>query len=85
MIKKSIFYLGGFFLLVRLTGIILTLNLMPVQDPDMISKEEFIAIQKQFSIHYELGSFLIICSNFILVFFLLFLIYLFVSEKIKPS
>lgn len=67
--------LGCLFLLVRGIGIILTLNLMPIQDPDELTTNELIAIQKKFSIHYELGDLLIDCSNCILLLLLLFLFY----------
>ncbi|MFK4566575.1 hypothetical protein [Enterococcus sp. UD-01] len=53
--KKIIQNLYFVLFLIWLIGVILTLNFLPMQDPDTLTMDEMINLQKQFSINYDLG------------------------------
>lgn len=59
----------------NVVGIFLTLNFLPMQDPETLTIEEKIELQKEFSIHYDLGSFLIHLSKLCFVVLVVYLIY----------
>ena len=61
-------------------GIFLTLNFLPIQDSKTLSLEEKLNMQREFSINYDLGNFLIDLSKgcfIILVVYLMYLFYVF--------
>lgn len=67
--KKTLKYLYITIFILWLIGIILTLNLMPIQDFGTLTYAQQVEAQKEFSIHYDLGLLLIRISEvcFILV------------------
>lgn len=70
MFNKKVFkYVYITIFILWLIGIILTLNLMPIQDFGTLTYAQQVEAQKEYSIHYDLGILLIKISEvcFILV------------------
>ncbi|MBO0469129.1 hypothetical protein JZO66_01130 [Enterococcus sp. DIV0242_7C1] len=83
--KKIIQSLYFVLLLIWLIGVILTLNFLPMQDPDTLTLDEKINLQKQFSINYDLGHLFIKISEVPLIALTIYTIVSFLLTKYKKE
>ncbi|EOH93422.1 hypothetical protein UAW_02671 [Enterococcus haemoperoxidus ATCC BAA-382] len=71
--------------LMWIIGNILTLNFLPMQDPETLKLEEMIELQKQFSINFDLGKLLIKASEILFISLSAWLAYSFFLKKRATS
>ncbi|WP_207696699.1 hypothetical protein DOK67_0001997 [Enterococcus sp. DIV0212c] len=81
--KKIIKNLYFVIVLIWLIGNILTLNFLPMQDPETLTLEEMVEIQKQFSINFDLGKLLIKVSEIVFISLSVWSAYSFFLKKYK--
>jgi len=75
--KLLIITLSCLFIVLKVVGTFLTLNFLPIQDPETLTMEEKFKLQKEFSINYDLGNSMINLSKLFFVVLIAYSIYSF--------
>lgn len=82
MFNKKVFkYVYITIFILWLIGIILTLNLMPIQDFGTLTYAQQVEAQKEYSIHYDLGILLIKISEVCFILVSLYLVFKWVIKR----
>lgn len=82
MFNKKVFkYVYITIFILWLIGIILTLNLMPIQDFGTLTYAQQVEAQKEYSIHYDLGILLIKISEVCFILVSLYLIFKWIIKR----
>ncbi|OEG17695.1 hypothetical protein BCR22_12885 [Enterococcus plantarum] len=82
MFNKKVFkYVYITIFILWLIGIILTLNLMPIQDFGTLTYAQQVEAQKEYSIHYDLGILLIKISEVCFILVSLYLVFKWIIKR----
>lgn len=82
MFNKKVFkYVYVTIFILWLIGIILTLNLMPIQDFGTLTYAQQVEAQKEYSIHYDLGILLIKISEVCFILVSLYLVFKWIIKR----